>query len=93
MYGFLVNINAYHQPGVEAGKKAAAAILDLQKQVMQVLEAETTPLSLEELAQKVGVSDQIEAIYKLLRHLQANNRGVALQGNLGKPSDLKVSAS
>ena len=30
LYGELVNINAYHQPGVEAGKKAAAAILSLQ---------------------------------------------------------------
>ncbi len=30
-YASLVNINAYHQPGVEAGKKAAASILDLQK--------------------------------------------------------------
>ena len=26
-YGSLVGINAYHQPGVEAGKKAAAAVL------------------------------------------------------------------
>lgn len=93
LYGFLVNINAYHQPGVEAGKKAAAAILDLQKQVMQVLQAQTAPLPLSELAQKVGVPDQIEAIYKLLRHLQANNRGVVLEGNLGEPSNLKVSAS
>ncbi len=93
LYGFLVNINAYHQPGVEAGKKAAAAILDLQKQVMQVLQAESAPLSLGDLAQQVGVPDQIEAIYKLLRHLQANNRGVVLEGNLGEPSNLKVSAS
>ena len=30
LYGELVNVNAYHQPGVEAGKKAAAAILNLQ---------------------------------------------------------------
>ena len=31
-YATLVNINAYHQPGVEAGKKAAAVVLDLQGQ-------------------------------------------------------------
>ena len=41
LYASLVNVNAYHQPGVEAGKKAAAGILDLQKQVMQVLKQET----------------------------------------------------
>jgi len=93
LYGFLVNINAYHQPGVEAGKKAAATILDLQKQVMQVLKAENIPLSLAQLADKAGASDQIEAIYKILRHLHANNRGVVLQGNLAQPSSLKVSAS
>jgi glucose-6-phosphate isomerase len=28
LYGYLVNVNAYHQPGVEAGKKAAAMVLD-----------------------------------------------------------------
>lgn len=93
LYGFLINVNAYHQPGVEAGKKAAAAILDLQKQIMQVLKAADAPLSLTDLAEKAGVSDQIEAVYKLLRHLQANQRGVVLEGNLGQPSSLMVSAS
>jgi glucose-6-phosphate isomerase len=93
LYGFLVNINAYHQPGVEAGKKAAAAVLDLQKQVMQVLQAENAPLSLSELAQKIGTPERVESIYILLRHLQANQRGVVLEGNPGQPSSLKVSAS
>lgn len=93
LYGFLVNINAYHQPGVEAGKKAATAVLDLQKQVMQVLQVESAPLSLAELAQKVGTPDRIESIYILLRHLQANQRSVVLEGNLAQPSSLKVSAS
>ncbi|MBD1893501.1 glucose-6-phosphate isomerase [Coleofasciculus sp. FACHB-129] len=92
LYGFLVNINAYHQPGVEAGKKAAAAILDLQRRVLQAVQEEGAPLSLTELAQKAGASDQIEAIYKILRHLDANQRSVVLQGNLGKPSSLRVSA-
>jgi len=36
-YASLVNINAYHQPGVEAGKKAAASILDLQRKIVQVV--------------------------------------------------------
>ena len=30
-YGSLVNVNAYHQPGVEAGKKAAAGVLAIQR--------------------------------------------------------------
>src|SRR6266566_4931950 len=32
-YAALVNINAYDQPGVEAGKKAATRLLELQRQV------------------------------------------------------------
>lgn len=93
LYGSLVNINAYHQPGVEAGKKAAAAILDLQKRILQVLQEEGSPLSLTELAQKAGATDQIEAIYKILRHLHANQRSAVLEGNLGQPSSLTVSAT
>ncbi|NET05066.1 MAG: glucose-6-phosphate isomerase [Symploca sp. SIO2B6] len=90
LYGFLVNINAYHQPGVEAGKKAAAAVLDLQGRVMQVLKETSVPLSLSDLADKAGAPEEAEAIYKIVRHLQANQRGVVLQGDLGKPSSLKV---
>jgi glucose-6-phosphate isomerase len=92
-YGFLVNINAYHQPGVEAGKKAAAGILALQKQVLEVLNTEKAPLSLEAIAHKAGASDQIETVYLILRHLSANGRGVLLQGDLGKPSSLSAMMS
>jgi len=90
-YGSLVNVNAYHQPGVEAGKKAAAAVLDLQKQVLQVLKDAGTPLSVTELAKKAGMPDQIEVIYKILRHLAANERNVVLEGNFGQPATLTTS--
>ena len=29
----LINVNAYNQPGVEAGKKAATEIISLQKEI------------------------------------------------------------
>ena len=93
LYSFLVNVNAYHQPGVEAGKKAAAAVLELQKHVLQVLQKEGTSISLTQLAEKAGANDQIEAIYKILRHLDANQRGVVLEGDLGQPSSLRVMVS
>ncbi len=92
LYGFLINVNAYHQPGVEAGKKAAAAVLDLQRKICQVIEQEKTPLSLVELAEKAGEKDQIEIIYKILRHLHTNQRNIVLQGNLGEPGSLQISA-
>ncbi|MBE9189258.1 glucose-6-phosphate isomerase [Gloeocapsopsis crepidinum LEGE 06123] len=90
LYGSLVNVNAYHQPGVEAGKKAAAAVLDLQKRILQVLEDDSRSLSIAELAEKAQATDQIETIYKILRHLHANKRGVILNGNFGDPSSLTV---
>ncbi|MGG6266326.1 glucose-6-phosphate isomerase [Leptolyngbya sp. AN03gr2] len=91
-YGFLVNINAYHQPGVEAGKKAAAVVLDIQRKVMEVLQQEKTPIPLQTLAIKADKPDEVESIYKIVRHLAANDRGVKLHGDLSKPGSLTVSA-
>ncbi len=71
-YATLININAYHQPGVEAGKKAAAAVLDLQGKVLAALSA--TPQTAELLAKTAGVSDQIETAFLTLEHLAANGR-------------------
>uniref|UniRef100_A0ACD5GVJ9 Glucose-6-phosphate isomerase n=1 Tax=Desertifilum tharense IPPAS B-1220 TaxID=1781255 RepID=A0ACD5GVJ9_9CYAN len=90
LYGFLVNVNAYHQPGVEAGKKAAADILALQNQVMAVLKSQKQASSLVELAAAIGQPQEVEAIYKIIRHLAANHRGIHIEGSLGKPSSLKV---
>jgi len=91
IYASLVNINAYHQPGVEAGKKAAAAVLDLQKKVIGALAQSSSPVTLAELASKAQVSDEIETVYKIIRHLNANERGVSIvEGKIGQPDTLKV---
>nr|WP_290223724.1 glucose-6-phosphate isomerase [Trichocoleus desertorum] len=92
LYGFLVNVNAYHQPGVEAGKKAAASVLDLQKQVVKALQESGQPLSLAAIAEKAGSPDQIESIYKIVRHLAANQRSVAIHGNPTHLNELTISA-
>ncbi|MGD1938857.1 MAG: glucose-6-phosphate isomerase [Cyanophyceae cyanobacterium] len=89
-YASLVNINAYHQPGVEAGKKAAASILDLQTQVVQVLRQAIAPLSLEDLATQADAAEDIETVYFIVRHLAQNKRGVTWTGEIGKPSTLKI---
>jgi glucose-6-phosphate isomerase len=91
LYASLVNINAYHQPGVEAGKKAAASILSLQEKILTVLRSTNASLSLSELAEKAEAKERIEAIYKIVRHLSANDRSVTVEGNLGQPSSLKIS--
>lgn len=69
-YGALVHINAYHQPGVEAGKKAATEILALQRRLKEQLPARPGR-SAEELAATVGAD--AEDVYHVLRHLAAND--------------------
>ncbi|MBW4659007.1 MAG: glucose-6-phosphate isomerase [Drouetiella hepatica Uher 2000/2452] len=90
IYASLVNINAYHQPGVESGKKAAATVLQLQRDVVKALEEVGQPLSLEDLATKVGAPDQIETIYRIVRHLNANQRSVTVTGDLSQPGSLAI---
>ncbi len=92
LYASLVNINAYHQPGVEAGKKAAASILDLQKQVVETLQKADQAMNLATLAEQVGATEEIESIYIIVRHLSMNRRGVKLEGDRAQPSTLLVSA-
>jgi glucose-6-phosphate isomerase len=72
-YASLVNINAYHQPGVEAGKKAAGAVLELQRKLLSHLRGKKGAAhTAEELASAVGASDEVETVYKVLAHLAAN---------------------
>jgi glucose-6-phosphate isomerase len=73
-YASLVNINAYHQPGVEAGKKAASGIIELQLKVLSLLEENSkSTFTAQEIADQIN-SDDIEMIFHLLRHLAANGR-------------------
>jgi glucose-6-phosphate isomerase len=90
LYASLINVNAYHQPGVEAGKKAAAATLALQQKLLQQLRQANGTISLTDLAEKAGAGDRIETVYKIVRHLSANGR-IQIEGQLGQPGQLKVS--
>ena len=72
LYASLVNINAYHQPGVEAGKKAAAVVLELQAKIMAALTGVGQTAA--GLAHAVGDPDAAEAAYLILEHLAANGR-------------------
>ena len=50
LYATLINVNAYHQPGVEAGKKAAAAVLARQSHCGPV----PSPQTADQIAAAVG---------------------------------------
>ena len=67
-YGSLVNINAYNQPGVEAGKKAATELLQLQAKVREKLNQ--NPQTFDQIARALGADP--ESVYHLLVHLNAN---------------------
>lgn len=78
LYASLVNINAYHQPGVEAGKKAAAGFLKLQGLLLGFLQARKGQhFAVEAIAAALQRSGEEVTIYKLLEHLAANpSKGV-----------------
>jgi len=77
-YGNLVNVNAYHQPGVEAGKKAAAAVLEVQRKALAKLGS--TGQTAEQLAIAISEPDAAETVWHVLTYLAANGRGVVRKG-------------
>ncbi len=86
-YGTLVNINAYHQPGVEAGKKAAAGVLALQAKIVAALKAHKgKQYTAEQIADEIGAKEEVETVFKILRHLSANrDHGIRQQRAAGAP--------
>jgi glucose-6-phosphate isomerase len=73
LYAFLVGINAYHQPGVEAGKKAASAILSVRKSVIEQLnENKGSAQSASQIAEQIGKPGKVTWIYKILENLAIN---------------------
>jgi glucose-6-phosphate isomerase len=74
IYAELINVNAYHQPGVEAGKKAAASSLDLQKEILSVLESDSRTFTACELAKLIGATEKSDLVYHLARFLSNTGR-------------------
>jgi glucose-6-phosphate isomerase len=70
-YATLVGINAYHQPGVEAGKKAAKGILEAKLKIQQAVAASNAAMTAEEISNKAGLNNP-ELAFKLLENLAAN---------------------
>ena len=70
LYAELINVNAYHQPGVEAGKKAASDVLALQAKLMAAITGE--PKNVAALAEEVG-ADAADC-WPILLHLSVNRQ-------------------
>lgn len=90
-YASLVGINAYHQPGVEAGKKAATSVLQVQAKVLDYLNSKKgQSFSADQIAGDLNVPDQAETVFHILRHLSANSsRKISSTGST--PSEMKFS--
>lgn len=72
-YAFRIGINAYHQPGVEAGKKAAEGILALKPRLLAAMGEE--PQTATAVAARLGV-EEVDVVWYVLNRLAANERGV-----------------
>lgn len=80
LYASLININAYHQPGVEAGKKAATSALELQTRIMNFLASKSgNAFTIQEIASAIKAEQQVEMAFKICEHLAANpGRGIGV---------------
>ena len=83
-YASLIDVNAYHQPGVQAGKDAADRVLKLQRRICGLIAADgakwpANGLSAVRIAEMLHCPDQSELVFKICRHLAANpGRGLRL---------------
>ena len=79
-YATLVNINAYHQPGVQAGKLAADAVLQIQRAILAHLRAHRgQAFTAVAVAKAMGQAHEVETVFRICEHLAANGRGVLRQ--------------
>ena len=80
-YASLVNVNAYHQPGVEAGKKAAQRVIELQQDIFECLaRRDGHPMPVSDLAMEMQSVEEVETIYKICEQLAANGRMAKIDG-------------
>ena len=72
-YASLINVNAYHQPAVEAGKKDAAPIIDLQRKATALVAAKApVAMSAEEIADAIQAGEEAETVFSICERLAAN---------------------
>lgn len=88
LYASMIGINAYHQPGVEAGKIAAGEVIDLQLSILKLLSSKPgQPYSVEDLVATLGSGDSPEICFRICEHLAANRAEVVREAEAGKPFD------
>lgn len=85
LYASLVNVNAYHQPGVEAGKKAAAGVLKIQRHLLDHLAGADGPRTHRQIVDALDAEYRTETdpeiVFHLLEGLSANGRVEKIDGD------------
>ncbi len=73
IYASLICVNAYHQPGVEAGKKAAGNVINLQRQILAFFASHNNqPNTAHQIATNIGAAEDTETVFKICNHLASN---------------------
>ena len=91
IYAELIDINAYNQPGVEAGKIAAASIINQQSQLIEIF-SDGKVYTLDQLNKKLNNSS-LESIYMIIRNLSTNGVIKKVKGEWIDPDSLKLTLS
>ena len=61
------------QPGVEAGKKAASTVIDLQLKILAFLNRKpSVTCGPVEIAEAIGCPEEAETVFRICEHLAAN---------------------
>ena len=85
-YASLININAYHQPGVEAGKKAAAQVIKTQSQIISFLNKNVgKSFTTSDISMSIACEDW-ELVFKICSHLAENLSSGVKTSKSGTPS-------
>jgi glucose-6-phosphate isomerase len=80
LYANLLGINAYHQPGVEAGKKAASETLKIRAAALATLaRSKGKWFSARQVCEEIALEGQEELVFKVLLHVSANPGAITRQ--------------
>ena len=85
-YAELININAYDQPGVEAGKKAASDVISYQQKVKDIIDRGER-INFCEICEELNHPNP-EMIFFILRQLCFTKNTYSVDGNWSNPDSL-----
>ncbi|MBR2345774.1 MAG: glucose-6-phosphate isomerase [Lentisphaeria bacterium] len=81
VYAEFININAFHQPGVQAYKLAAKDALALREKLFAALQGKSICGSASEIASAVGMPGEVDGIAAWLDKASCNDTGVKREFN------------